>query len=57
MLRTAEVAEYIASLARLAERVRTDTDEGVWIHQAIEQAIRECIKELLREHGPVPRRR
>lgn len=52
-----DVARYYVSLAELRERVRTDTDEGVWIHTAIEQALRECVLELLKLHQIERRRR
>lgn len=46
-----DVARYIVSLAELSERVRPDTEEGVWILTAIDQAIKECIVELVKLHG------
>jgi hypothetical protein len=50
-----EIARYIVSLAELSERVRPDTEEGVWILTAIDQAIKECILELIKLHQLQPR--
>lgn len=52
-----EVARYYVSLAELAERVRPDTEEGVWILTAIDQALKECVVELIKLHQLVPRSR
>jgi len=50
MRTTREIAEYMVSLSELGERVRPDTEEGVWILTAIDQALKECIVELVRVH-------